>query len=96
MTKNKNQRIIIPFIFSYSFQDVLRPSFQRSGLHHSRQDEHSYRGTQHHGGVSGSVVKWLATDAQNSASLEVDRVSGAVTRRYTDPFGNTRGTAAPW
>jgi RHS repeat-associated protein len=38
----------------------------------------------------------LATDAQNSASLEVDRVSGAVTRRYTDPFGNTRGTAVTW
>jgi RHS repeat-associated protein len=47
-------------------------------------------------GVSGSVVKWLATDAQNSATLEVDRTSGAVTRRYTDPFGNTRGTAAAW
>lgn len=47
-------------------------------------------------GVSGSTVAWLGTDVDGTADVQVDATSGAITRRYVDPFGNTRGTITPW
>jgi RHS repeat-associated protein len=47
-------------------------------------------------GVSGSVLRWLGADAQNTATLEVAAATGTVVRRYTDPFGNPRGSAPTW
>ncbi|MFC5502599.1 RHS repeat-associated core domain-containing protein [Lysinimonas soli] len=47
-------------------------------------------------GVSGSTLQWLITDAQNTATAEVDPSTGNATHRYQDPFGNARGTAVPW
>ena len=47
-------------------------------------------------GVAGSTLNWLCVDAQNTASVEVNATTGAVTRRYQDPFGaNRAGTIAP-
>jgi RHS repeat-associated protein len=47
-------------------------------------------------GVSGSVLTWSVADAQNTVNLEVDAVSGAVTYRAQDPYGNLRGTVPTW
>lgn len=47
-------------------------------------------------GVSGSVLKWLVADQQNNTTAEVDAATGAVTRRFVDPYGNSRGTAVVW
>ncbi|MDB5337690.1 MAG: secreted protein, partial [Planctomycetaceae bacterium] len=47
-------------------------------------------------GVSGSVIRWLGADAQNTVTLEVAPVAGTVTRRYADPFGNPRGPVVAW
>ena len=47
-------------------------------------------------GVAGSTLNWLCVDAQNTASVEVNATTGAVTRRYQDPFGaNRAGTITP-
>jgi RHS repeat-associated protein len=47
-------------------------------------------------GVSGSDLQWLGVDAQGTANIEVDSVSGAVNQRLQDPYGNSRGTAVTW
>lgn len=47
-------------------------------------------------GVSGTILQWLGTDPQNTASDEVVVSTGSVTRRYTDPYGNSRGAATTW
>ena len=47
-------------------------------------------------GVSGSTVTWISGDANHTQDLEIAATSGAVTRRFVDPYGNTRGTAATW
>lgn len=47
-------------------------------------------------GVSGSTILWLSGDANHTAALEVNPVSGAITHRYLDPYGNSRGTAIAW
>jgi hypothetical protein len=36
------------------------------------------------------------SDQQNNTTAEVDAATGAVTRRYVDPYGNSRGTAVAW
>ncbi len=47
-------------------------------------------------GVAGSKLYFLDTTPQGSAIALVDTSSGAVTRRYVDPFGNPRGAAPAW
>ncbi|MFE4949603.1 RHS repeat-associated core domain-containing protein [Leifsonia sp. NPDC056665] len=47
-------------------------------------------------GVTGSTVTWASGDANRTQDLEVNPSSGAVMRRYVDPYGNTRGAAATW
>ncbi len=47
-------------------------------------------------GVSGSVLRWLGTDAHNTATIEVVASTGVVTVRYADPYGNPRGTTPAW
>lgn len=42
-----------------------------------------------------SAVAYLAGDAQGTDLAAVDAASLNLTRRYYDPYGNTRGTAAP-
>ncbi|KAA6216254.1 RHS repeat-associated core domain-containing protein [Streptomyces filamentosus] len=44
-----------------------------------------------------SSLTWLATDHNGTANLQIDASSQAVTRRYSQPFGDDRGTApASW
>ncbi|MFI7578687.1 ricin-type beta-trefoil lectin domain protein [Micromonospora sp. NPDC049497] len=45
---------------------------------------------------SSSTVTWLAADHQNSASLSVDPVTGAVQRRWYTPYGADRAGATGW
>lgn len=47
-------------------------------------------------GVSGATLQWISGDANNTQDLEVNATTGAVTRRYADPYGNNRGAAATW
>ncbi|HEY0260885.1 MAG TPA: hypothetical protein VGC18_13660, partial [Lacisediminihabitans sp.] len=48
-------------------------------------------------GASGSVLNWLLTDAQNTVVAEINTTTAVLTRRYTDPYGNGRGTQpASW
>jgi RHS repeat-associated protein len=43
-----------------------------------------------------NTYNWLGTDAQGTAQVEVDTVTGATTVRNQDPFGIARGGAAAW
>ncbi len=47
-------------------------------------------------GVSGNILTWLVADAQGTVNLKVDAVSGALTYRAQDPYGNSRGTVPTW
>jgi RHS repeat-associated protein len=47
-------------------------------------------------GVSGNKLTWLVADAQGTTNLEVDAVSGTLTYRAQDPYGNPRGTVPTW
>ncbi len=47
-------------------------------------------------GVTGSALYYTATENNDTVYLEIDASTGALTRRYTDPYGNVRGATAPW
>ncbi|MFF6787303.1 RHS repeat-associated core domain-containing protein, partial [Streptomyces sp. NPDC012510] len=48
-------------------------------------------------GTSGSKLSFLAGDHHGTSSLALDATTYAVTKRYTSPFGASRGTATgPW
>lgn len=47
-------------------------------------------------GVTGSVLYYTLTDANNTVYAEINVTTGAVTRRYADPYGNPRGSAPAW
>ena len=43
-----------------------------------------------------STVSWLVSDNHSSTLTAINSTTGTVTRRYLDPFGNTRGASAAW
>jgi hypothetical protein len=43
-------------------------------------------------GVSGNSLVWLFTDVDGTVTAQVDSVTGVVSRRFLDPFGNPIGT----
>ncbi|MGD8168572.1 RHS repeat-associated core domain-containing protein [Herbiconiux sp. P16] len=47
-------------------------------------------------GVANSKVRWLATDINKTVDIQVVSSDGTINRRYTDPYGNSRGTIPPW
>lgn len=47
-------------------------------------------------GSSTSTLYWVTGDVDGSPDLEVNTTTGAVTHRYTDPFGNRRGPTVTW
>ncbi len=47
-------------------------------------------------GSTTSTVSWLISDTHSTTLTSINSATGAVTRRYLDPFGNTRGTPAAW
>ncbi|WP_426623753.1 RHS repeat-associated core domain-containing protein [Leifsonia sp. McL0607] len=47
-------------------------------------------------GVSGSVVTWVSGDLNHTRDVAVDVVTGKITRRFADPYGNPRGTTPVW
>jgi RHS repeat-associated protein len=47
-------------------------------------------------GVTGSALYWLGTDIHGTADIEINDATGAVTRRYTDPYGNPVGANPTW
>ncbi|MCS5733871.1 RHS repeat domain-containing protein [Herbiconiux daphne] len=47
-------------------------------------------------GVAGSMLRWITTDIDRSSDLQVVVSTGAITRRYTDPYGNPRGATPTW
>jgi RHS repeat-associated protein len=47
-------------------------------------------------GVAGSVLRWITTDIDQSSDLQVVVSTGAITRRYIDPYGNPRGATPTW
>lgn len=44
---------------------------------------------------SSTSVEYLMADPHGTATVSVDGLSTAVSRRYMDPFGNARGTSSP-
>jgi RHS repeat-associated protein len=47
-------------------------------------------------GTTTTTLNWLSSDLLNTALMEINALTGAIVRRYADPFGKPRGTAAPW
>ncbi|TFB87590.1 hypothetical protein E3O44_10895 [Cryobacterium algoricola] len=47
-------------------------------------------------GGSSTTLNWLSADLVNTAVMKIDALTGAITRRYMDPFGNARGAGAAW
>lgn len=47
-------------------------------------------------GSTTSTVSWLISDNHSTTLAAINSTTGAVTRRYLDPFGNTRGSPAAW
>ncbi|WP_159771017.1 RHS repeat-associated core domain-containing protein [Streptomyces sp. HM190] len=48
-------------------------------------------------GTTGAKLSFLASDHHSTSSLTLDATTYAVTKRYTSPFGASRGTATgPW
>jgi RHS repeat-associated protein len=45
---------------------------------------------------SPSSLSWLDSDPQGTSEVAEDFVTGAITTRYFDPFGQARGTAPAW
>ncbi|NSL43664.1 putative adhesin [Streptomyces sp. 8P21H-1] len=45
-------------------------------------------------GVSGTKLSFLAADHHGTSSIALDAATYAVTKRYSTPFGGTRGTKA--
>jgi RHS repeat-associated protein len=42
-----------------------------------------------------SGLSWMVDDHHGTASMAVDAITQAITRRYSKPFGEARGTATP-
>lgn len=47
-------------------------------------------------GVSGTVMSWLDSDGQGTATATISSTTGAKARRYFDPYGNPRGAGVSW
>jgi RHS repeat-associated protein len=47
-------------------------------------------------GGTGSTLYWVGADLQNTQTVEVNAATGAVSTRYTDPYGNARGLQPGW
>lgn len=47
-------------------------------------------------GVTGNKYYFLDDDPHNTANAQVAAATAVVTRRYLDPFGNSRGPATTW
>ncbi|KJL45257.1 RHS repeat-associated core domain-containing protein [Microbacterium trichothecenolyticum] len=45
---------------------------------------------------TGGALRWLSPDPVGTVGLQINVSTGAVTRRWMDPFGGTRGTAVTW
>ncbi|MGQ4517343.1 polymorphic toxin-type HINT domain-containing protein [Streptomyces sp. DW26H14] len=41
--------------------------------------------------TSGGGLSWILSDGHDTATTQIDAATQAVVRRYTDPYGNTRG-----
>ncbi|MFB6519605.1 RHS repeat-associated core domain-containing protein [Streptomyces sp. NPDC056401] len=61
----------------------------------------AFTGQRYYGAGGGKALRtnkglsWIVDDHHGTASLIVDATTQAVTRRYTKPFGDTRGAATP-
>jgi len=47
-------------------------------------------------GGTTTTLNWLSVDLVNTSTMSIDASTGAIVRRYLDPYGNKRGTAATW
>lgn len=47
-------------------------------------------------GITGSHLYFLDPNIDNTVTAYVDTTTAAVTRRYQDPYGNSRGTNPAW
>ncbi|MFD3662722.1 RHS repeat-associated core domain-containing protein [Streptomyces sp. NPDC058659] len=61
-----------------------------------------FSGQRYYGAGSGKALRtetglsWIVDDHHGTASMSVDATTQAVTRRYTKPFGEARGTTPTW
>jgi RHS repeat-associated protein len=46
--------------------------------------------------VAGSTLNYTVVDPRGTVTDLINATTGAVTHRYTDPFGNPRGTTVTW
>ncbi|WP_331730889.1 RHS repeat-associated core domain-containing protein [Streptomyces sp. NBC_01174] len=94
----------ITYLYSASGGLLIRSGPSETVLYLNGQEVHydtntkQFTGQRYYGAGSGAVVRtntglaWKVTDHHNTASLAVDAATQEVTRRYTSPFGETRGT----
>jgi RHS repeat-associated protein len=47
-------------------------------------------------GGTTATTTFVSGDANHTQDIEVNPITGAVVRRFADPYGNVRGTAATW
>ena len=47
-------------------------------------------------GTSGTKLTWMVADVQGTANVSMDPDTQAVTKRYSTPFGEPRGTDPAW
>lgn len=45
---------------------------------------------------TGGGLWWLSPDPVGTVGMQINASTGAVTRRWMDPYGNNRGTAVSW
>ncbi|MFD9222910.1 RHS repeat domain-containing protein [Streptomyces sp. NPDC060064] len=84
---------------------LIRSSPAETVLYLGGQEVHydpstqKFTGQRYYGAGDGTAVRtnaglsWKVADHHNTASLAVDATTQALTRRYTAPFGESRGTA---
>ncbi|MET3564811.1 RHS repeat-associated protein [Leifsonia sp. 563] len=47
-------------------------------------------------GTTGSSVAWDSGDLNGTQDIALDQATGALTRRFADPYGNPRGVSPLW
>ncbi|WTR67789.1 hypothetical protein OG814_41255 [Streptomyces zaomyceticus] len=69
---------------------------------HYNTDTKAFSAQRYYGAGDGKALRtntglnWIVEDHHGTASMSIDATTQAVTRRYTKPFGEARGTTPTW
>ncbi|MFE1518242.1 RHS repeat-associated core domain-containing protein [[Kitasatospora] papulosa] len=95
------------YLYSATGDLLIRSGPTEAVLYLSGQEVHydittkQFTGQRSYGAGSGTAVRtntgltWKVSDHHNTASLVVDAITQKATRRYTAPFGESRGIKSP-